>query len=126
MKRPMKRPMKPVRFASASANLEEMEPRIAKSLLLSTVLAADGIMTENERAFLESAMKKLGVKDDERRGILDLEGWDQAEAALMGSTEDEKREIVSSLVDAASADGRLSPLEMAMVKRISKALGLEG
>ena len=79
-----------------------MEPRIAKSLLLSKVLAADGIMTENERAFLDRAMKRLGV------------------------TEDEKREIVSSLVDAASADGRLSPLEMAMVKRISKALGLEG
>ena len=103
-----------------------MEPRIAKSLLLSKVLAADGIMTENERAFLDSAMKKLGVKDDERRGILDLEGWDEAEAALMGLSEDEKRDMVSQLVDAASADGRLSPLEMAMVKRISKALGLEG
>ncbi len=103
-----------------------MEPRIAKCLLLSKVLAADGIMTENERAFLDSAMKKLGVKDDERRGIHDLEGWDEAESALTGASEEEKREIVSSLVDAASADGRLSPLEMAMVKRISKALGLEG
>ena len=40
-------------------------------------------------------------------------------------SEDEKRETVSELVDAASSDGRLSPLEMAMVKRISKALGLE-
>ena len=103
-----------------------MEPRIAKCLLLSKVLAADGIMTENERAFLDSAMKKLGVKDEERRGIHDLEGWDEAESALTGASEEEKREIVSSLVDAASADGRLSPLEMAMVKRISKALGLEG
>ena len=103
-----------------------MELRIAKSLLLSKVLAADGIMTENERAFLDSAMRKLGVKDEERRGILDLEGWDEAEAALMGTSEEEKREMVSQLVDAASADGRLSPLEMAMVKRISKALGLEG
>lgn len=102
-----------------------MEPRIAKSLLLTKVLAADGIMTENERAFLDSAMTKLGVKDDERRGILDLEGWDDAESALMGASDDEKREIVSSLVDAASADGRLSPLEAAMVKRISKALGIE-
>ena len=103
-----------------------MEPRIAKCLLLSKVLAADGIMTENERAFLDSAMKKLGVKDEERRGIHDLEGWDEAESALTGASEEEKREIVSSLVDAASADGRLSPLEMALVKRISKALGLEG
>ena len=103
-----------------------MEPRIAKCLLLSKVLAADGIMTENERAFLDNAMKKLGVTPEEKRRILDLEGWDEAEAALTSSTEDEKREMVSQLVDAASADGRLSPLEMAMVKRISKALGLEG
>ena len=103
-----------------------MEPRIAKCLLLTKVLAADGIMTENERAFLDHAMKKLGVKDDERKGIHNLEGWDEAEAALVGSSEEEKRELVSQLVDAASADGRLSPLEMQMVKRISKALGLEG
>lgn len=102
-----------------------MEARIAKSLLLTKVLAADGIMTENERVFLDRAMTKLGVKDEERRGIIDLEGWDDAENALLGASEDEKREIVSSLVDAASADGRLSPLEAAMVKRISKALGLE-
>jgi uncharacterized tellurite resistance protein B-like protein len=102
-----------------------MEPRVAKCLLLSKVLAADGIMTENERAFLEAAMKKLGVKDEERRGIFDLVGWDEAEGALAGASEDEKRAIVSQLVDAASADGRLSPLEMAMVKRISKELGLD-
>ena len=102
-----------------------MEPRVAKCLLLSKVLAADGIMTENERAFLDAAMKKLGVEGEEKRRILDLEGWDEAEAALIGSSEEEKRAMVSQLVDAAAADGRLSPLEMAMVKRISKALGLE-
>jgi len=102
-----------------------MEPRIAKSLLLTKVLAADGIMTENERAFLDQAMSRLGVLDSERRGILDLEGWDEAEAALTGLPEEEKRDMVSQLVDAASSDGRLSPLEMATVKRITKALGLE-
>ena len=102
-----------------------MELRIAKSLLLTKVLAADGIMTENERAFLDQAMTRLGVLDAERRGILDLEGWDEAEAALTGLSEDEKRDMISQLVDAASSDGRLSPLEMAMVKGITKALGLE-
>ena len=101
-----------------------MEPRIAKCLLLTKVLAADGIMTENERAFLDAAMKKMGVLDSERRGILDLEGWDEAEGALTNISDDDKHEIVSQLVDAASADGRLSPLEMAMVKRISKELGI--
>jgi uncharacterized tellurite resistance protein B-like protein len=102
-----------------------MEPRIAKCLLLSKVLVADGIMTENERAFLDGAMTKMGVLPEERRGVLDLVGWDEAEAALTGLSNDDKRELVSQLVDAASADGRLSPLEMAMVKRISAALGVE-
>lgn len=102
-----------------------MEVRVAKCLLLSKVLAADGIMTENERAFLDKEMKRLGVTADERRGILDLEGWDDAEAALKALPDEEKRELMSQLVDAASADGRLSPLEMTMVKSISAALGLD-
>ncbi len=102
-----------------------METRVAKCLLLSKVLAADGIMTENERAFLDREMKRLGVTSEEKRKILDLEGWDEAEAALIGLPAEEKQEIMSHLVDAASADGRLSPLEMTMVKSISKALGIE-
>jgi len=101
-----------------------MDGRIAKCLLISKVLAADGIMTENERAFLEGAMKKMGITPEERRAILDLEGWDEAESALTGLSKEEKSAIVSQLVDAASSDGRLSPLESAMVKRISAALGL--
>lgn len=102
-----------------------MEARVAKCLLFSKVLAADGIMTENERAFLDKEMKRHGVTPDERKQIVDLEGWDDAENALKALPEDEKRELMSRLVDAASADGRLSPLEMAMVKSISAALGLE-
>lgn len=101
-----------------------MDKRVAQCLLLSKVLTADGIMTENERAFLDAAMKKLEIAPEDRRKIIDLEGWADAEAALMGLSTDEKQAIVSQLVDAASADGRLSPLEVAMVKRISAALGL--
>jgi uncharacterized tellurite resistance protein B-like protein len=101
-----------------------MHPRIAKSLLLTKVLTADGMMTEDERSFLDQAMTRLGVLDTERRGILDLEGWDEAEAALAGLPEDDKRDMVSQLVDAASSDGRLAPLELAMVQRITRALGL--
>lgn len=101
-----------------------MEVRVAKCLLLSKVLAADGIMTENERFFLDKEMKRQGVTPDERKRILDLEGWDDAEAALKSLPEEEKQALMSQLVDAASADGKLSPLEMAMVKSISAALGL--
>lgn len=107
-----------------AATLPAMDMRVAKCLLLSKVLAADGIMTENERAFLDTAMNRLGLAPSERRSILDLEGWDEAEAALAGLSASDKHELVSELVDAAAADGRLSPLEMAMVKKISAALGV--
>jgi uncharacterized tellurite resistance protein B-like protein len=101
-----------------------MDARIAKCLLVSKVLVADGIMTENERLFLEDAMKRLGLTEDERRRVIDLEGWEEAEpiAAALGA--EAKREIVTMLVDAASADGKLSPLEMQAVKKITQALGV--
>jgi uncharacterized tellurite resistance protein B-like protein len=102
-----------------------MEPKVAKCLLISKVLVADGIMTENERIFLDRTMKQLGLDDAERRKVLDLEGWDQAEPVVAKLSMEEKRELMSTLVDASSADGRLSPLEMATVKRITAALGLE-
>jgi len=102
-----------------------MDARVAKCLLVSKVLVADGIMTENERTFLDKMMRTLGLDETQRRRVLDLEGWDQAEPAVAKLTVEEKREFVAMLVDASSADGRLSPLEMATVKRITLALGVE-
>ncbi|MBX3264673.1 MAG: hypothetical protein KF782_33685 [Labilithrix sp.] len=102
-----------------------MEPKVAKCLLVSKVLVADGIMTENERIFLDRMMRGLGLDDGERRRVLDLEGWDQAEPVIAALSAEEKREFLATLVDASSADGRLSPLEMATVKRITAALGVD-
>ena len=101
-----------------------MDVRVAKCLLVSQVLAADGMITENERTFLEGSMKRLGLDDAERRKVFDLEGLDEAERVLGKLSEDDRRAIVRMLVDAASVDGRLSPLEMQAVKQITTALGL--
>jgi uncharacterized tellurite resistance protein B-like protein len=102
-----------------------MEMRVAKCMLVSQVLVADGIMTENERAFLDRAMTQLGLSPAERRQVIDLEGWDEAEPLVAQLSEPEKREILDVLVDAASADGKLSPLEMQTVKRITAGLGVK-
>jgi uncharacterized tellurite resistance protein B-like protein len=102
-----------------------MNLKVAKCLLVSKVLVADGIMTENERVFLDKMMRGLGLDEGERRRVLDLEGWDEAEPVVAKLSTDEKREFISMLVDASSADGRLSPLELATVKRITAALGVE-
>jgi uncharacterized tellurite resistance protein B-like protein len=101
-----------------------MDPNVAKCLLISKVLVADGMMTENERAFLDRLMRGLGLDEAARRQVVNLEGWDAAEPVVAALSMDEKRAFVSLLVDASSADGKLSPLELQAVKRITAALGV--
>ena len=101
-----------------------IDPKVAKCLLVSKVLVADGIMTENEHAFLERLMKKFELDETQRKTVVNLEGLDQAEAFVAKLSMDEKQEMASVLVDAASADGRLSPLEMKVVRGITEALGI--
>ena len=102
-----------------------MNANVAKCLLVSKVLVADGMMSDDEREFLAGMMERLGLTADEKRSVIELENWDAAEPIVTKLSEEERRELVELLVDAASADGRLSPHEMATVQRVSKALGLQ-
>lgn len=102
-----------------------MNANVAKCLLVSKVLVADGIMSDDEREFLSEMMTKLGLTDAERKRVIELENWDEAEPIVKALSADEKQDLIELLVDAASADGRLSPHELATVKRVSKALGLD-
>ena len=101
-----------------------MNANMAKCLVVSKVLVADGIMTDEERGFLAAMMSKLELTPDERRRVVDLDGLDEADGIVGALSVDERREIVELLVDAAAADGRLSPHELATVKRVTAALGL--
>ncbi len=101
-----------------------MTNNVAKCLLVSKVIVADGIVTDEERAFLDGVMTKLGLDPDERRGVIDLEGWDEAEAVVAALSLEERLALIEMLVDAASSDGHLSPTEMAAIKAVETALGL--
>ena len=102
-----------------------MNANVAKCLLVSKVLVADGMMSDEEKQFLSGMMKKLGLTDAEQKSVIELENWDDAEPIVNKLAEDERREIIELLVDAASADGRLSSHELATVQRVTKALGLK-
>ncbi len=101
-----------------------MNPNVAKCLVVSKVLVADGMMTDEEKAFLDEMMTSLALTDAEKRIVHDLEQVDEADALVKRLPEEEREDIVSRLVDAASADGKLSSLEMDVVKRVTRALGL--
>jgi uncharacterized tellurite resistance protein B-like protein len=69
-------------------------------------------------------MDRLALSPDERQQVTDLEGWDEAEGLVKALPVDERRDLVAMLVDAASADGKLSALEMAAAKKVAAALGV--
>jgi uncharacterized tellurite resistance protein B-like protein len=102
-----------------------MDDRVARCHLLAEVLAADGIMTDDERALLEKHMANHELSDEEKHAIRNFEGTDAAIALLRERAPAERREIVDELVEAALADGKLSPKETTTVKRLAAALGLE-
>lgn len=101
-----------------------MSPNLAKCLVVAKVLVADGMMTADERVFLDDMMRRLGLGDDERKQVIELEGLDDADRYVRQLPIEERREIVEQLVDAASADGKLSPHELATIKRVTAALEL--
>jgi uncharacterized tellurite resistance protein B-like protein len=101
-----------------------MNAKVAKCLLLSKVLVADGVVTDEERGFLETMMTAYGLDDDERRRVVELEGWDEAEPLLRALPIEERQALIEQLVDAASADGRLSPHELATIKDLARELGV--
>lgn len=102
-----------------------MKPNVAKALLVAKILVADGVMSAEEKAFLADISSLLGLDEGERQRVADLEGWDEAEVMIKAWTDDEKREVVALLVDAAAADSRLSPTELAEIKSVELALGLQ-
>src|SRR5687767_10970261 len=101
-----------------------MNPNVAKSLLVAKVLVADGMMQDEERQFLDTIMNSLGLNAEERKKVTELEGLDDAHKFVLGLPVEERQSILEMLVDAASVDGKLSPHEMGVVKRLSTALGL--
>jgi uncharacterized tellurite resistance protein B-like protein len=102
-----------------------MDERVARCMLIAKVLAADGIMTDQEREFLEAAMDGLALDPMQRQRVRSLEGWDEAEPIVSALDEREKRALMDGLVNAVLADGKVSPHEMDTIKKLSQALGLE-
>jgi uncharacterized tellurite resistance protein B-like protein len=96
----------------------------AKCLVVSKVLIADGMMQDGEREFLAELMQSLGLTAEEQHRVVQLEGLDSADAVVRALPEDERRELVSTLIDASSADGKLSARELQLVQRLTAALGL--
>lgn len=101
-----------------------MHPNVARCHLLAEVLAADGMMTEVERELLEQEMAQLELAEADRDRVRHFEGAAGAVELVATLPEAERQALVDHLVEAALADGKLTPAETAVVKRIGAALQL--
>jgi len=99
-----------------------MNEKVAKCLLVSKVLVADGMMTDDEHAFLDALMAAEGLDPDERRRVIELDGWDEAEQLFRALPVERRRDLLGDLFDAASADGRLSTQELATIRDVAAGL----
>lgn len=99
-----------------------MDKRVAHCHLVASVLAADGMMQPEEKAFLERAMTEMGLSPDERDQVMHFEGADQAEDVMRQVSGEERQRLLDALVEAALIDGRLSPHETELVKQISQKI----
>jgi uncharacterized tellurite resistance protein B-like protein len=102
-----------------------MREQEASCLLVAKILAADGMMATAERAFLLQTMESFGLDDAAQQRVFDFVGLDEAEAVLRARPVSERREILDRLVEAAFADGRLSPHETATIRAVTEALGVD-
>jgi uncharacterized tellurite resistance protein B-like protein len=101
-----------------------MDERVARCLLIAKVLAADGIITDEEREFLETTMDAFGLDPHQRQQVRDLDGWDEAEPVVAALSLNERRALMDGLLQAVLADGKISPHETETIARLSQALGL--
>ena len=104
--------------------MRPMTTSLAQCLLVAHVLVADGIMTDEERAFLQATSDRLGLTPDERAQVTELAGIEDAKAVLRALPTGDRELMMDMLVDAASSDGRLGPQELAAVRGLADALGL--
>lgn len=101
-----------------------MKPSVAYCHVIAGLLAADGQMEQTEREFLNATMDELGLDADERDAVMHFEGADQAEDVVRQMPLEDRKRLRDTLLSATLADGRISPLEAQMMKRLSETLGL--
>ncbi len=102
-----------------------MKESVARCHLLARILAADGIMADKERVMLQAKMNRLGLSDEERAQVIHFEGAKGAEACIRALPEEARQAMISEFLSAAFIDGNLSPLEVAEIKKIARAIGIE-
>ena len=93
--------------------------------LIETVIAADGIVSDEEREFLRRVVERFGLTDRDRANHVAASAPGLATATLRALAPDVQARVMALLVEAAVVDGQVSPEERALLLASAASLGIE-
>lgn len=93
--------------------------KIAYCQLVAQLLIADGHLTDDERAFLQSLMNELELTDAERHDVFaSVNADDDVELRAAKLPRELLAQLVIELKAASSVDGEMAPVEQALIDRL--------
>jgi uncharacterized tellurite resistance protein B-like protein len=93
--------------------------------LIEAVIAADGVVVEEERAFLRRVMERFGLSAEDRADHVVASDPGRTTLTLRALAPDAQMRVMALLVDAAVADGRVAPEERALLLASAATLGID-
>jgi uncharacterized tellurite resistance protein B-like protein len=102
----------------------DVEERHKVCQLIETMIGADGVIAESERAFLRKIVVKFGLPErtPEAPQVTD---FGRATTTLRELPADVRPQVMALLVEAAVADGYVDPQERVLLLASAAALGIE-
>jgi uncharacterized tellurite resistance protein B-like protein len=101
----------------------DVEDRAKIVGLIEAVIAADGVVSDEEREFLRRVIEKFGISDQDRAVASSSPG--AAMATLRALAPDVQARVMALLVEAAIVDGNVAPEERALLLASAATLGIE-
>lgn len=93
--------------------------------LVEAVIGADGVVTEEERAFLQRVKERFRLSTDDSGGGNAASDPGRTTQTLRALAPDTQVRVMALLVDAAVADGRVTPEERALLLASAATLGID-
>ena len=93
--------------------------------LIEDVIAADGIVSDEEREFLRQILSRFGMEDDGRADRIVASAPGCSVATLRALDPDVQMRVMALLVEAAVVDGCVAPEERAFLLASAASLGIE-
>ncbi len=93
--------------------------------LIEAVIAADGVVVEEERAFLRYVIDRFRLSPEDRAGGVVASDPGRTTLTLRTLGPDAQMRVMALLVDAAVADGCVAPEERALLLASAATLGID-